>query len=113
MKHKDAIAYLELIKSSYDEGFKERTVLEFAIECFSKDYVFTEEPDAVQNPDHYKLDGLDPYESIDVIKSVLGDEFKAFCKGNVLKYVIREGKKNGPEDLKKAKVYLDWMLEED
>ncbi|WP_425539423.1 DUF3310 domain-containing protein [Microaceticoccus formicicus] len=31
---------------------------------------------------------------------------------NVLKYVIREGKKNEPEDLRKAKVYLDWMLDE-
>lgn len=66
--------------------------------------------DMVNEPQHYKLDGLD-IETIDVIKSVLGDGFKAFCKGNVLKYVMREDKKNGIEDLKKAKVYLDWMLE--
>lgn len=112
MYHKDAIAYLELMKSNYEEGFKEITVLEFAIECVSKDYVFTEEPDAVQSPAHYKLDGLD-IEPIDVIKAVLGDGFKAFCKGNILKYMIRADKKNGIEDLKKAKVYLDWMLEDE
>lgn len=66
--------------------------------------------DIVNDPQHYKLDGLG-IESIDVIKSVLGDEFKAFCKGNVLKYVMRADKKNGVEDLKKAKVYLEWLLE--
>lgn len=36
--------------------------------------------DIINNPQHYKLNGLD-IESIDVIESVLGDGFKAFCKG--------------------------------
>ena len=39
------------------------------------------------------------------------DGFSAFCHGNVLKYLIRARKKNGVEDLKKAKVYLEWMIE--
>lgn len=66
--------------------------------------------DRVNEPKYYKLDGLD-IESIDVIKAVLGDGFKAFCKGNILKYMIRADKKNGVEDLKKAEVYLNWLLE--
>lgn len=65
-----------------------------------------------KSPKHYKLEGLN-VESIEVIKSVLGQEgFKAFCKGNTMKYLIRAEKKNGLEDYKKAKTYLDWYLRE-
>lgn len=68
--------------------------------------------DNVKSPKHYKLEGLN-VESIEVIKSVLGHEgFKAFCKGNTMKYLIRAEKKNGLEDYKKAKTYLDWYLKE-
>ena len=68
--------------------------------------------DMVKNPLHYELEGLEPYQSIDVIKSVLKAQFKAFCIGNALKYLIRAEKKNGLEDYKKAKVYLDWIIKE-
>lgn len=68
--------------------------------------------DNIKSPKHYKLEGLN-VESIEVIKSVLGQEgFKAFCKGNTMKYLIRAEKKNGLEDYKKAKTYLDWYLRE-
>lgn len=68
--------------------------------------------DNVNSPSHYKLDGLN-IESIDVIKSILGEEgFKAFCHGNALKYLTRANKKNGIEDFKKAQVYLNWYIEE-
>lgn len=69
--------------------------------------------DNVHAPDHYKLRGLD-IEAIDVIRGALTeDEFRGFCKGNVLKYTIREGHKNGDEDLKKAKKYLEFLEEDD
>lgn len=69
--------------------------------------------DKVNSPDHYKLRGLD-IEAIDVIRGALTeDEFRGFCKGNVLKYTIREGHKNGDEDLKKAKKYLEFLEEDD
>lgn len=68
--------------------------------------------DNIKSPKHYKLEGLN-IESIDVIKATLGKEgFKAFCKGNIMKYLIRAEKKNGLEDYKKAKTYLDWYLKE-
>lgn len=68
--------------------------------------------DNVKSPKHYKLEGLN-VESIDVVKSILGKEgFKSFCHGNALKYLIRTNKKNGLEDLKKAKVYLEWLIKE-
>ena len=68
--------------------------------------------DNIKSPKHYQLEGLN-VESIEVIKSVLGQEgFKAFCKGNTMKYLIRAEKKNGTEDYRKAKTYLDWFLKE-
>lgn len=66
--------------------------------------------DNVNHPNHYQI--LDGVEAIDVIKSILGDGFEDYCYGNVLKYVLRAPKKNGIEDLKKAKVYLDWIIED-
>lgn len=67
--------------------------------------------DMVNSPSHYKLDGLD-IESVDVIKSLLGkDRFAGWCWGNSLKYLMRWKKKNGLEDLKKARKNLDWMIE--
>lgn len=69
--------------------------------------------DNVESPDHYKLRGFD-IEAIDVIRGALTeDEFRGFCKGNVLKYTIREAHKNGDEDLKKAKKYLEFLEEDD
>lgn len=77
-----------------------------------KQQALSSSEDDVKNPKHYKLEGLN-VESIEVIKSVLGQEgFKAFCKGNILKYLIRAEKKNGLEDYRKAKTYLDWFLKE-
>ena len=74
--------------------------------------ILEEAIDDVKSPKHYELEGLEPYQSIDVIKSVLKSQFKAFCVGNALKYLIRAEKKNGLEDYKKARVYLDWIIEE-
>jgi hypothetical protein len=66
--------------------------------------------DSISSPPHYKLEGLD-IESIEVIQAVLGVKgFDAFCRGNALKYLIRADKKNGIEDLKKARVYLEWEI---
>lgn len=68
--------------------------------------------DVISSPDHYKLSGLD-VEVKDVIKSVLGTVgFLGFYKGNIIKYILRANKKNGLEDLKKARQYLDWLIEE-
>ena len=63
------------------------------------------------SPEHYKQGGM---QVIDILKAKMSsEEFKGFCKGNVLKYVMREAHKNGVEDLKKAQVYLGWLIEEE
>lgn len=55
--------------------------------------------------DHYKDQGIQPIDYIFANK--LG-----FCEGNVIKYVTRYQKKNGVQDLKKARHYLDMLIEE-
>lgn len=68
--------------------------------------------DVISNPDHYKLNGLD-VEVRDVIKSALGTVgFLDFYKGNIIKYILRANNKNGLEDYKKARQYLDWYIQE-
>lgn len=74
----------------------------------------TEHTDEVHNPDHYKLDGLN-IEAVDVIKAVLTDEeFKGWCKGNALKYLMRAGKKDKSkekQDFAKAGVFISWLTD--
>jgi hypothetical protein len=36
-----------------------------------------------------------------------------FIEGNIIKYVLRHKKKNGLEDLKKAKHYLEILIEKE
>ena len=67
-------------------------------------------PDNVNHPKHYCKGGL---ECIQVIKAQLTPEQnKGYLYGNVLKYMWRWPDKNGLEDLKKAKHYLEWLIEE-
>ena len=40
------------------------------------------------------------------------EQLKGFFLGNSLKYLLRHQKKNGLEDLKKARKNLDWLIEE-
>lgn len=66
--------------------------------------------DNVNSPKHYCKGGL---ECINVIKAQLTPEQnKGYLYGNVLKYMWRWPEKNGLEDLKKAKHYLEWLIEE-
>ena len=65
--------------------------------------------DNVNKPAHYNQGEI---ETIDGIRAALGEGFAAYCRGNVLKYVWRCGKKgDAVEDLKKAAKYLEWAIE--
>ena len=67
-----------------------------------------EEHDNVNSPDHYQ----GKVECIDCIESATADlnGIEAFCTGNAIKYLYRWKKKNGIEDLKKAKWYIDKII---
>lgn len=65
---------------------------------------------AVDHPQHYKL-GL--FEAIDVIESVIEtieDSRSVWLTASVLKYVIRWARKDGLQDLRKARWYLDRLI---
>jgi hypothetical protein len=64
------------------------------------------------NPDHYRQGSV---ECIDAIRAALGaDGFRAYCKGQVLKYLWRADlKHDDPKtDLGKANWYLQRLLQE-
>jgi len=68
------------------------------------------EEDVVSHPSHYQLsNGI---EVIDVIKGVLTPEqYKGYLKGNLIKYILRAGKKdNEAQDLGKGNMYLEWLI---
>ena len=82
--------------------------------CFSctplyTNYEFATEPTETalsvqEGGDHYKSKAIQPVVYIHANK--LG-----FCEGNVVKYITRYKEKNGIEDLKKAKHYIELLIE--
>lgn len=57
---------------------------------------------------HY-AHGIEP---IDYMRSrFTPEEFRGFLRGNVIKYLSRYTDKGGVEDLRKASVYLNWLIE--
>jgi len=66
--------------------------------------------DPVNHPEHYTSGNI---ECLDAIKSALGDNYKYYVQGNLIKYIWRFNHKNGLEDLKKARFYLDDLIKHD
>lgn len=60
--------------------------------------------DTQEGGNHYKKLAIQPVEFIH--RNGIG-----FIAGNVIKYVVRYQSKNGVEDLKKARHYLDILIE--
>lgn len=60
------------------------------------------------NPDHYRQGGI---ECIDAIEAALTpEEFRGYCKGNIIKYTWRERHKGEAVSLAKAWWYLNRLL---
>ena len=58
---------------------------------------------------HYKNKTVQPW---DVMEDwMTRDEFLAYLRGNVIKYIARYNDKNGSQDLQKARHYLDKMID--
>ena len=65
--------------------------------------------DNVNHPSHYETGN---FECIDVMVETQGKEaVMDFCVCNAFKYIYRHNSKNGIEDIKKAKWYLDKYIE--
>lgn len=69
------------------------------------------ENDNVSHPKHYQ--SSNGVECIDAIEAATEDltGLEAVCTANVLKYIWRWKRKNGLEDLKKARWYLDKLIQ--
>ena len=67
--------------------------------------------DVVNSPEHYRQGGI---EAIDAIKSAVttAPPVQAVFVANILKYVWRYREKNGIQDLRKARWYLDELIKE-
>lgn len=58
---------------------------------------------------HYKDKAVQPWQAMQAWMT--HEEFTGFLRGNVIKYVARCNEKGGIEDLKKARHYLDKLIE--
>lgn len=68
--------------------------------------------DPIEHPSHYQ--GEYGMEVIDVIKNFTPglEGILATDTGNIIKYILRWHEKNGVEDLKKARWYLNHLINE-
>jgi len=65
--------------------------------------------DMVNSPPHYNQAGI---ECLDAIRAATFEGYEFYLQGNILKYLWRYRYKNGIEDLKKARFYLNEMIAE-
>lgn len=74
-------------------------------------YLFDDEEDVVNNPDHYNTGSIECIEGIQA--SMSAEAFNGYLKGNCMKYLWRYDYKGKPvEDLQKAQWYLSKLLQE-
>lgn len=65
--------------------------------------------DNVNHPSHYETG---KFECIEVMQEVFGTEaVQNFCVCNAFKYLYRHRRKNGKEDIEKARWYINKYLE--
>ena len=74
--------------------------------------VTTENNDNIISPNHYASDkGFEVFDVQEAfIHELKGMAASYWC--NIVKYILRFQRKNGVEDLKKAKYYLEKLIEE-
>ena len=76
-------------------------------ECCNKEH----NADMVNHPSHYTQGGI---ECIDALKAATVSKtgIEAVCTANAIKYLWRYEEKNGIEDVKKARWYIDRLIKE-
>ena len=100
----DIIAY-RLHKPDANSRANDDTVEQDLNECIGQDF------DVVNHPSHYTKGNI---ECIDAIDSATTGKsgIEAVCVANIIKYLYRYEEKNGIEDVKKAKWYLNKLISE-
>lgn len=103
---------IEKYKSSQNVSCKERINKELneSVRALGKALKDSKNNDAVNSPSHYKQGERETIENIrDTISS---EGYQGYCVGNVVKYLARYKFKNGLEDVRKAKKYIEFLEEE-
>lgn len=65
--------------------------------------------DIINTPEHYHKNGIDVIGFAELQFSK--EQLIGFCRINAIKYITRYDRKNGIEDLQKAKFYIDKLIE--
>lgn len=98
----ETLAYLREKRAQVERGEITRADLDF-IERLAQEHPV----DPVAHPSHYTSGSV---ECIDAIRAALTpEEFRGFCKGNMIKYVWRERLKGGAQDIEKAVAYAGFL----
>ena len=92
----------------FDEWSDDKLAIAYDHVCKNKD---ENVPDMVNHPQHYTRGGI---ECIDALKAATVGKrgIEAVCVANVIKYLWRYEEKNGIDDVRKAKWYVERLLKE-
>ena len=100
---------IEFEDDSKSDGVEPKTIEEL-FEDYEPETEVYFNSDLIDNQKHYTNNGIQP---IQIMKANMTKEkYRGFLEGNILKYPLRYEDKNGLEDLKKAKTYLSWLIED-
>ena len=103
-KHNDTFCgYVIRRDNKYRNGYMAYDWVSWIFEPFEEDNNVEEGSNIQIGGDHYKKLKIQPTEFIHANEI-------PFIEGNIIKYVIRHRDKNGIEDLKKAKHYIDLLI---
>jgi hypothetical protein len=69
----------------------------------------TSADDVQVSGNHYKDMPIQPWHIMEAVMT--HEEFKGFLKGNIIKYSLRAGRKDGSDDAGKAKHYMQKLKE--
>ena len=76
----------------------------------AKPFVLSTKADDLQvGGDHYKNMGVQPWKAME--SWMTPEQFAGFLRGNAIKYLARCDAKGGIDDIKKAKHYIDKLIE--
>ena len=98
----NAIEELQKLLDGTEAGNGKRTPSESTTEWPTED-------DAVNHPSHYTAGKVECIDALDAATTGLNG-FEGYCTGNIIKYLWRWKKKNGLQDLEKAKWYLERLI---
>lgn len=102
-------AYIDYLQSAIDWLDRYNSLKDNLNKDYEKAAKKTKE-DTIHHPSHYQgAYGLEAYDVIKNFSADLSGEM-AFDQGNAIKYLLRWPKKNGVEDLKKCREYIDNLI---